>query len=942
MTITSGAQGVTSAYKVHPKSAPFPDVNLFQTPSNSSSDTAYDEQLGITFSQSFSSIAYNVTAVEQQDPTTGYGPAYLLNGLSDQGYWYQVGLTWNWNPGNTPGTGFDMIFAVFNPSGSVIYPTNSQYLTNFNGPINQGDTVGLYLYFSSGNVVMLSKDLNTSAEAFVTYSDEGATTFAGLSQSGNSNGFFTGLMTEWYRPAPYYGNEQEVLYTDNTFKLTSCTMWMDEFSSQNSSVVFGTSSGLISYSNPTQLQEFSYNGATEYSDAYEFITGAVSLNQVSLTLSYSVQGGGTGYSPPVLTYISGGMTKTATLNISPTIFNVDSGSTWSVTPMLTGSTSNERWVINASLQADSGVISSAQAIGFAYYHQFLLSITGAGLSSQWYDSRATANVSIPGISDRVLGSGERVASYSIDGGSAIIVEPTKGAIAVSIVMDSPHKLSITSVQQYQVSLDAAISSALTSISSPTIRGDGHWYDQGTQVNLVLNGVWSRSGGTGQRLVSYSVNGVPRNVSTTGPIDVSLLGAISTPLAVSGTITTQYLLTTTTGQVASVTATSIAGDDGWYDSGTQVALTYNYSWNNPSGNSRYNALSYAVGGNETVLNRSGSGTFSVQVSMNAPETLTIASATQYSLAVSGGYGVSLSSASPTSDTFYDAGTTVTATTDYAWGFVNGNARQSLVSFSLDSSVTNITSESSGNFTTPNITFSGPHILVFNSAVQDLVAFQFKDSTGTRAIVPTSVQIQLEDPTIVSVPSTGVWLDSGTKFLIYDVEWEGVDVKPTGQTVYTVALPSNQTVLDQVYSGDIVAKDYLGLPVAGAHVSVALANGTTITSITGTNGSVALRDIPIGTFTAKIAYLGTTTSVNGNMSVNSSTPAKVIISYPTFVIVAVLLVAVVAVCLVAIRRRPHGQQAPPAPLGQPQGPVCKHCGSATEPGSPYCPNCGRVQT
>jgi hypothetical protein len=37
-----------------------------------------------------------VTAVAQTDASSGYGPAYLLNGLTDKGYWYQVGLAWNW------------------------------------------------------------------------------------------------------------------------------------------------------------------------------------------------------------------------------------------------------------------------------------------------------------------------------------------------------------------------------------------------------------------------------------------------------------------------------------------------------------------------------------------------------------------------------------------------------------------------------------------------------------------------------------------------------------------------------------------------------------------------------------------------------------------------------------------------------------------------------
>ncbi|MDA4135593.1 MAG: zinc ribbon domain-containing protein [Thaumarchaeota archaeon] len=1262
----------------------------------SSTTPSYDEQLGTTFTQSFTSIDYNVTAIQQQDSSSGLGPAYLLNGLTGQGYWYQVGLTYNWG-GNVSGSGyvagFNMAYEVFNSRGNSVFPSTGQGgLTSYSGTVNPGDTVVLNLYFSGGDVVMLSKDLNTSAEASVTYNAEGSTSFVGLSSTSNSNGFFTGLMTEWYHVAPYYGNERGVLYSDKTAEIASAVMWMDEFNTQTRGALFDGNSGVVSYPNPDQLQEFSLNGTTEYSNAYEYISGAV-VTKVSLALSYSVQGGGTGYSPPILTYIANGVTKTAPLSTSPTTFEVDSGSTWSVSPTLTGSSASERWqtdqptseasssalivnvvyynqylqtisystsdssnpppptfatdqfgspvnetlstspasywfdggaswsvtnplageggerwMINASLQADGGVLSSSQTTDFAYahqflatftaspsgeglttptgpnlwensgtlsvsatsspgyffsswssstdaitfaapqsasttvtisgtgtvtanfvvqvsvseqvsitmspkgsspvtvtisgcnadiasipadgnphaftasslcaltftaparsssmmwefsnsgagsvswtyttgnnsadvkantlyaldraavkysvsgggsgysapvlsfqelglpqtysmtttgtevdidqgsswtvtnplsgsgsgerwqatgsaisgtsadgttihpiyLHQFLLTVNGAGLSSQWYNSSARATLSIPGISDRASGSGERVASYSIDGTSTEVV-PTAGTITVTIVMNSPHTLSISSVQQYQVSVDASAASAISSITPPTISGDDYWYDQGTQVSLVLNGVWNRSAGAGERLISFSVNGASKNVSTTDSVDVLSLSALSAPQAVSGMITAQYSLTTTTGSVASVTAPSISGDEGWYDSGTQVSLTYYYSWNNLSGDSRHNALSYAVGGSESALKRSGDGTFPVQLSITAPETVTIASTTQYLLTISGGHDVFLSSASPTGDAFYDAGATVTATTDYTWGLVGGDIRQSLVSYTLDSSVTNVTAGSPGNFTTPAIAFSGPHTLVFNSVIQDLVAFQFKDSTGANTIIPTSVQIQLEDPTIISVPLTGVWLDSGTKFQIYDVEWEGTDVKPANQNVYTVDLPSNQTVLDRVYSGNIVATDYLGLPVADARASVTLANGTTIFSVTGSNGSVALPEIPLGNFTAKVAYLGATTSVKGNTAIDSTTQAKMLASYPTFGLIFVLLAVIAAASLIVVRRGHRSQEVPPSieqevppSIGQAHEPVCKYCGSATEPGSPYCPNCGRTQT
>jgi hypothetical protein len=342
-------------------------------PLASSLGTSYDEQLGTTFTQDFTSMLYYVTAVAQTDPTSGTGPAYLLNGLSNTGYWYQVGLSWNWNPGYTPGTGFGMSYEVFDPSGNSILPTNGGGgLLSFSGPVNQGDSVALNLYFTnSGQVVMLAKDQNTGAYASETYSAEGATFFEGSPYStANSNGFFTGLMTEWYHSSPYYSNEQKVTYS-SSFALSSAWMWIDEFSCSgiscsNTTALFSDSTtSPISYSNPTQLQEFSSNGATEYSDAYEFITG--SLSEVTMTLSYSVIGGGSGFGAPVFTYVSNGVQQTAILSTAPSSYLVDINTAWSVTDPLSGSSSNERWQAS---QQTSGVAMSSQTIVFQYYHQY--------------------------------------------------------------------------------------------------------------------------------------------------------------------------------------------------------------------------------------------------------------------------------------------------------------------------------------------------------------------------------------------------------------------------------------------------------------------------------------------------------------------------------------------------------------------------------------------
>ncbi len=273
-TLVSMKLAQTGMY-AHPGNTLLADSPAAYQPSSTIPPANYDEQLGTTFTQSFTSITYNLTAVEQSD-SNGYGPAYLLNGLGSTGYWYQIGLSYDWPyvaGGYNPG--FAMIYEVFSSTGGSVFPSSGGGgLTSIS--LNPGDLILLSLYFSGRNVVMLAKDWNTSSTASETYGAQRATSFIGLtSDVANQNGFFTGLMTEWYHADPYYGNEGEVLYSDYKFALSSAWMWMDEFNVANGQLLFSsqTSTAVTYSSSSDQLHQFSYNGTSEAGDAYEFVTG---------------------------------------------------------------------------------------------------------------------------------------------------------------------------------------------------------------------------------------------------------------------------------------------------------------------------------------------------------------------------------------------------------------------------------------------------------------------------------------------------------------------------------------------------------------------------------------------------------------------------------------------------------------------------------------------
>lgn len=340
----------------------------------------FDEQLGLTFTQNVSSMSYNVTAVEQQD-VYGYGPAYLLNGLTNEGYWYQVGLSWDWpvaSGGYSSGFGFN--YEVFAPNGSSIYPQNAGGLANFTGPVHPGDKIGLSLNFTGPFVTMQAVDHETNSTASVAYYSFGADEFVGLPYDiSNPEGYFTGLMTEEYHVAIYNGSESKVTFS-TTSNISSAWMWVDEFNSNTSSVVFFRSTfNPVSYaSDPGRLDYLFYEGSTLISNAYEFITGT--SGSVLLTVNYAEQGG----IPPIapkFVFSSNGSIQSQLLSEDPTTLLVDNGSTWSVSGILSSiSGFGERWTTPNST---SGIAEADETFTIVYYHQFLedfsFNVSGGGL-----------------------------------------------------------------------------------------------------------------------------------------------------------------------------------------------------------------------------------------------------------------------------------------------------------------------------------------------------------------------------------------------------------------------------------------------------------------------------------------------------------------------------------------------------------------------------------
>ena len=521
----------------------------------------------------------------------------------------------------------------------------------------------------------------------------------------------------------------------------------------------------------------------------------------------------------------------------------------------------------------------------------------------WYDAGISVSLNLNGVWARSSGTGLRLSSYSLNGGSPV-VEATTAVVVVlnEVPITSPQSLEATDQVQYQLTVHGGSDIAYT--VPPAIQGDTGWYDSGTSLQVSSSGIYARSAGVGQRVAWWNLDGGPANEApASGEVTTSLI-TMSTAHTVDFGSVTQYQVTLDEGaseSLRSISSPTIGGDDYWYDSGSAVSVVLNVT--GPIGpGARYHLVAYAINEqSSTPVPQLGSVTVLNIVSLASPQSISATLATQFLLSVSGGNGATVSRASPTGDGWYDNGTTLTVTTSYAWGTVSGQSRQSLTSYALDGIVSSVRREASGNYTTPSILMDMPHSLRFNSVTQYYVTFVFTDSSGTAAIVPSSLQLDLQGVGTITVQNESQWLDSGSTFSIASVSWHGADVTVPSVAAYLIDRPTRVNATTRVYSATIKIVDPLGLPVSGANAQITLANETVVQTQSGPDGTISLDLIPQGTFRAVVSDLGVSSTLDGDASTQASFQVGVAMSLNVILLAVVIVVIVAAGTFFLLRSR-----------------------------------------
>jgi hypothetical protein len=592
-------------------------------------------------------------------------------------------------------------------------------------------------------------------------------------------------------------------------------------------------------------------------------------------------------------YFSLGTLNSIELSSVPVQIWADAQATFTTNSI--NNTAYERW----SALPDSGTIQNASAIHITLQHQYLLTIFGAQTSSQWVNSDQTVQLSFQTVLNRALGTGQRISAYTLDQGSAVTVSAATQNINIPILMDTSHQLRISTITQYQISIDAFAAQLLSSITPPTVSGDNYWYDSGTQVSVVLKGLGTRVGGVGTRLADYTVNDAQTSAATTDQVIV-LNTTITAPQSISATLVTQYQLTTTAGSINTITEPTLPQDNGWYDAQTPVTITLNQVWN-VTDNSRTIATAYTINQNSMPLTQSGNETFTIQVVMNSNKQITVTSVVQNRLTITGGHNVTVSQASPTGDDFYNSNTIVSVYVNTEWDTTE-SSKQVVSSYTLDG-VTSSVSQTEPLLSI-ELSMDKAHELVFSSGLRCLVSFTIKDNSGTETLTPEVLQISLGNST-VDVENYDAWVMEQTQFQIGNVIWQGVDVKPQTQESYTVTGPLEVTVFCRVFNATIKLTDNNGATIENAQVIVTLANQTIVEAVTNGEGTVDLGMIPQGTFNATVIYKDKTITLTGDASVQAVTAGVIHLQNNYFiesVVFAVILFVIIAcVLLIIIKQR-----------------------------------------
>ncbi len=179
----------------------------------------------------------------------------------------------------------------------------------------------------------------------------------------------------------------------------------------------------------------------------------------------------------------------------------------------------------------------------------------------------------------------------------------------------------------------------------------------------------------------------------------------------------------------------------------------------------------------------------------------------------------------------------------------------------------------------LTVSGNMGVIASYNTQYLVQLQFTDKSG-KILMPQDVTL-VGPRGITQLPSNNsVWLDGGASYQIGSAIWDGVNIISLEQadTTLTATRPGVISIPLPVYNDAFKVTDITGLPIQGALVNLTVGGATHLFKYTNSNGTAIFTQVPLGTFSGAVSFLGVSTPVSSTTAGDHSYTITTVLSYP----------------------------------------------------------------
>jgi hypothetical protein len=411
----------------------------------------------------------------------------------------------------------------------------------------QGASGGTAVWVDAGSAVTYTSPINgASGERWQVASGDSGTHTAISSVSSS-----TSTSVEYYHQ---YQVSAKYSTSDGTTPSSSVTLSGTQFGSSNYQLTLTTAVQNVwldtgtawSVNNPITSGSEKWDATSGTSGT---VSGAVTVapsyyDQYQFTLSYSVTGGGTGYSAPTLTATQFGSSYTPTLSTTGTQYWLDAGSLWSVSNPLSGSSSSERWETS---QTASGTVSSSSpttagnSLTFTYYNQYQVTFSQSGITS------AAGSNTVLTVGSTNYAYNNLPSNLWVNSGSSFTwASPVSGGSGVRFVLSS-------NLGSSPISSSGAYSATYTTQYQLTFTESGLTSDAGSNTVLTIgSNTYNYSSFSGGSLTAWENSGATYTWSTT----------------VAGLTNERFTTSTNTGTISSASS----GDSASYTKQWYVTFT----------------------------------------------------------------------------------------------------------------------------------------------------------------------------------------------------------------------------------------------------------------------------------------------------------------------------------------------------------------------------------